>query len=54
MGLSILAMADLATPMSIRVAATLGIAERAGAEGRHRGTPRRRDRDLRTGTTTPA
>jgi SAM-dependent methyltransferase len=33
MGLSILAMADLATPMSIRVAATLGIAERARAEG---------------------
>src|SRR6478672_8690427 len=33
MELSILAMADLATPMSIRVAATLGLAERAGSEG---------------------
>jgi SAM-dependent methyltransferase len=33
MGLSILAMADLATPMSIRVAATLGLAERAGSGG---------------------
>jgi hypothetical protein len=30
---SILAMADLATPMSIRVAATLGLAERAGRDG---------------------
>lgn len=30
---SILAMADLATPMSIRVAATLGLAERAGSAG---------------------
>ena len=26
-------MADLATPMAIRVAATLGLAERAGSEG---------------------
>ncbi|GAA4020338.1 hypothetical protein GCM10022247_50400 [Allokutzneria multivorans] len=30
---SILAMADLATPMSIRVAATLGLVEHAGASG---------------------
>jgi len=33
MGFTILAMADLATPMSIRVAATLGLAERAGSGG---------------------
>ena len=33
MELSILAMADLATPMSIRVAATLGLTERAGRDG---------------------
>lgn len=32
-GPSILAMADLATPMSIRVAATLGLVERAGDAG---------------------
>ncbi|WP_169812523.1 hypothetical protein [Nocardia acidivorans] len=30
---SILALADLATPMSIRVAATLGLAEYAGSAG---------------------
>lgn len=33
MGLSNLAMADLVTPMSIRVATTLGLAERVGSEG---------------------
>jgi SAM-dependent methyltransferase len=33
MDLSILAMASLATPMAIRVAATLGLAERAGGAG---------------------
>ncbi|WP_405136970.1 hypothetical protein [Nocardia sp. NBC_01388] len=32
-GTSILAMADLATPMSIRVAATLGLVEQAGGGG---------------------
>ena len=33
MDFSILAMADLATPMSVRIAATLGLAERAGSMG---------------------
>ncbi|WP_211841373.1 methyltransferase [Saccharopolyspora antimicrobica] len=33
MGSSILAMAELATPMAIRVAATLGLVERAGGAG---------------------
>ena len=49
MGVSILAMADLATPMSIRVAATLGLAERAGSEGATAG-----DLAAETGTSPPA
>ena len=49
MDLSILAMADLATPMSIRVAATLGLAERAGSEGATAG-----HLAAQTGTSPPA
>jgi SAM-dependent methyltransferase len=47
--LSILAMADLATPMAIRVAATLGLAERAGSEGATAG-----HLAAQTGTSPPA
>ena len=49
MDLSILAMADLATPMAIRVAATLGLAERAGSEGATAG-----HLAAQTGTSPPA
>ncbi len=49
MDLSILAMADLATPMAIRIAATLGLAERAGSEGATAG-----HLAAQTGTSPPA